>query len=203
LPHEEYSLNVLVLLAHPAASSLNAAIATEICATLQTAGHSLWFHDLYREGFDPLLTAAELQDDFEPAGLLRTHCDQLKSADRIIVIHPNYRNQPPAILKGWVDRVVRAGVAFRYSGEPGQEGVLLGLLTTGAALVINTADCPESADRNKGFPLKTIWAKDVLGNCGVRQVEYCCFYDVLFSSPETRRAWLAKAGRLALELCKD
>ena len=44
--------------------------------------------------------------------LLAAHQREIREADGIIVIHPNWWGQPPAIMKGWVDRVLRVGVAY-------------------------------------------------------------------------------------------
>ena len=54
--------------------------------------------------------------------------------------------QPPAILKGWIDRVIRPGVAYRFLEGDSGEGVPLGLLRAQTALVFNTANPPEDQE---------------------------------------------------------
>ena len=54
--------------------------------------------------------------------------------------------QPPAILKGWIDRVIRPGVAYRFLEGDSGEGVPLGLLRAQTALVFNTANTPEDRE---------------------------------------------------------
>jgi len=50
--------------------------------------------------------------------------------------------QPPAVLKGWVDRVFRAGVAYKFlEGDKG-DGVPVGLLKIRTAIVFNTSNTP-------------------------------------------------------------
>jgi len=183
-------MNIMMLLAHPGKASLNHAIANAVLEELKERGDNIFYHDLYAEEFDPLITAEELGGNFQPSGLLKSHCDEIMGADGIIIIHPNYRNQPPAILKGWVDRVVRSGVCFRYEGKDGEEGRPVGLLKAGKALIINTADCSEEQDRSRGFSLKRFWDEDVFSGCGVKDTVYQGFYSVLFSSHDERTGWL-------------
>lgn len=179
-----------MLLAHPGKASLNHAIANVVLEVLKERGDNIFYHDLYAEGFDPIITAEELGSNFDPRGLLKSHCDEIMGADCIIIIHPNYRNQPPAILKGWVDRVVRSGVCFRYSGKSGEEGRPVGLLKAKKAFIINTADCSEAHDRSRGFPLKRLWDEDVFSGCGVKETVYQGFYQVILSSQDERSGWL-------------
>lgn len=193
-------MRVTLLLAHPDPESLNAALAEKARKSLEAAGHQVCFHDLYREGFDPLLSVEELSDTWEPEGLMKTHCEEIAAADGIVIVHPNYRNQPPAILKGWVDRVIRSGVAFRFTGDEGEEGEEQGLLRAHKALVISTADCPEEVDRNEGFPIARFWDNYVFSGCGVGETSFHCFYQVLFSTPDLRSRWLDQVGELVGQL---
>lgn len=54
--------------------------------------------------------------------------------------------QPPAILKGWVDRVIRAGVAYEFAEGDSGEGVPIGLLKAKSALVFNTSNTLEERE---------------------------------------------------------
>jgi NAD(P)H dehydrogenase (quinone) len=65
-------------------------------------------------------------------------CVHLAAADLILVLHPNWWGQLPAILKGWVDRVFRLHTAYSYPAGVGPEGVPVGLLKARVALVFNT-----------------------------------------------------------------
>ena len=94
-------MNILMLLAHPDPASFNHAIADTACARIEENGHRLIFHDLYRERFDPVLPAGEIPADAELPSRIDAHCRELMDADGIVVIHPNWWGQPPAVLKGW------------------------------------------------------------------------------------------------------
>ena len=121
-------MNVSVILAHPAAGSLNHAIADTVVERLRSNGHDVFFHDLYRERFDPILVSAEIPRDAELPDAIAQHCAELARADGIVVVHPNWWGQPPAILTGWVDRVIRPGVAYEFLEGDSGEGVPKGLL---------------------------------------------------------------------------
>ena len=105
---------ISVILAHPDPKSLNHAIAEAAVVELKRIGHDVHFHDLYAERFDPVLPAGEIPEDASIPDFLRAHCREIASADGIVIVHPNWWGQPPAILKGWVDRVIRPGIAYRF-----------------------------------------------------------------------------------------
>jgi len=51
---------------------------------------------------------------------IQRHCAEIRQADGLVIVHPNWWGEPPAMLKGWVDRVLRAGVAYDF--PPGPQG---------------------------------------------------------------------------------
>ncbi len=108
-----------------------------------------------------------------------------------MIIHPNWWGQPPAILKGWVDRVIRPGIAYEFlEGDEG-EGIPQGLLKARAALVFNTSNTPEERERNIfGDPLESLWKNCVFGLCGVENVYRKMFSIVVTSSADERMRWL-------------
>ncbi len=100
---------ISLILAHPDKSSFNHAIARTAVDELQKKGHYVYFHDLYEEGFDPVLQGGEIVKGAKLPSLVENHCREIARAKGIIIVHPNWWGQPPAILKGWVDRVIRPG----------------------------------------------------------------------------------------------
>lgn len=98
-------MKILVTLAHPNPASFNAAIAHTVVETLEAGGHEVIFHDLYQEKFDPVLPVGEVAKDAPLPDLIARHSAEVAAADGIIIIHPSWWGQPPAILKGWLDRV--------------------------------------------------------------------------------------------------
>jgi NAD(P)H dehydrogenase (quinone) len=124
------------------------------------------------------------------------HCKEIANADGIIIVHPNWWGMPPAILKGWIDRVLRPEVAYRFvEGDKG-EGVPMGLLKAKAAIIFNTANTPAEREREIfGDPLETLWKNCVFDLCGVRKVHRQTFAVVVTSTPQQRAAWLAEVRR--------
>ena len=184
-------MNILVILGHPQPGSFNHAIADAACGTITRNGHRAILRDLYAERFDPCLPAAEIPDDGSVPDAIEAHCKDLQSADGIVIVHPNWWGQPPAILKGWVDRVVRPGVAYLFLEEDSGEGIPVGLLKAKATLVFNTSNTP--ADREQtvfGDPLEILWKNCIFGFCGVRTFHRRTFSVIVTSTLEQRRAWL-------------
>ncbi len=156
-------------------------------------GHGVSFHDLYAERFDPILPGPEIPKGAALDPAIKSHCDEIAAADGIVIVHPNWWGQPPAILKGWVDRVIRPGVAYEFVEGDGGEGVPVGLLRARCALVFNTSNTPEEREREAfGDPLETLWKRCIFGLCGVNDVRRRTFSVVVTSTPEERRGWLAE-----------
>jgi putative NADPH-quinone reductase len=124
------------------------------------------------------------------------HCKEISQAQGIIIIHPNWWGQPPAILKGWVDRVLRPGVAYRFvEGDKG-EGVPIGLLRANTAIVLNTSNTQSERESQVfGDPLETIWKNCIFDLCGVKTFYRETFSVVITSTIEQRQEWLQKTCR--------
>jgi len=145
-------VRALVVLSHPEPSSFAAALARTGAQTLGTE-----VVDLYAEGFDPRLTAADfteravpgrLQPMDEQAHAARTgtfapdvaaHVERLLAADLLVLVQPFWWFSLPAMAKGWIDRVFANGVAYYYPGTPAWTGPL----TANRALPIFTSSYEE------------------------------------------------------------
>ena len=123
--------------------------------------------------------------------IIQRHCQEIASAEGIIIIHPNWWGMPPAILKGWVDRVIRPGLAYEFLEGDSGEGVPRGLLRIRQAIVFNTSNTDPTREQSSfGDPLETIWKNCIFGLCGVAKFHRRTFSVVVSSTPEERRAWL-------------
>jgi putative NADPH-quinone reductase len=190
-------MRISVILAHPDPGSFNHAIANTAASELRRLGHSVSFHDLCAEGFDPALPAAEIPDGAPLPPAVAAHCREIAAADGIVIVHPNWWGQPPAILKGWIDRVIRPGVAYRFREGDSGEGVPVGLLRAGTAIVFNTSNTPAERELAAfGDPLDLIWKNCIFGLCGVNDVRREVLGVVVTSSEAERRQWLERARRL-------
>jgi NAD(P)H dehydrogenase (quinone) len=190
-------MRISVILAHPDKASLNHAIASIAVKQLEMNGLSVSFHDLYAENFGPLLVSKEIQKDAVLPEPVKCHCEEVRQADGIIVIHPNWWGQPPAVLKGWIDRVIRPGMAYEFLEGDAGEGIPRGLLKAEAALVFNTSNTPPEREQQVfGDPLETIWRNCIFGLCGVGNFHRRTFSTVVTSTENERREWLEEARTL-------
>ncbi len=190
-------MKISIILAHPNPASLNHAIAKTAEAELQNLGHNVRLHDLCQEQFSPLLPTEELGRDAQLGSVIRQHCFEILEADGIVIVHPNWWGMPPAILKGWIDRVLRMGMAYRFATNDQGEGVPQGLLKAKSAVVFNTANTPEDREREWfGDPLEALWKKCVFGLCGVQKVQRRTFSVVVTSTLEERKRWLTEVRQI-------
>lgn len=192
-------MNISILLAHPNPRSFNHAIASTAAEALRQCGHQVVLHDLCAENFPALLPASEFQKNAQLEPVVEKHCEEISAADGIVIVHPNWWGMPPAILKGWIDRVLRMGVAYRFVANDKGEGVPEGLLRAKTAIVFNTANTPDSREREWfGDPLETLWKRCVFDLCGVKRVERRTFSVVVTSTPEQRAQWLNEVREIVL-----
>jgi putative NADPH-quinone reductase len=184
-------MKVSLILAHPRSGSFNHAIAEMARNTLQSCGHQVSFHDLYQERFDPILHYEEIPKDAILDPIVQEHCEEIASAEGIIIVHPNWWGMPPAILKGWVDRVIRPGVAYEFLEGDSGEGVPQGLLKARIAIVFNTSNTLlEREHQVFGDPLETLWKNCIFALCGVKDFYRKTYNVVVTSSVDQRKAWL-------------
>lgn len=184
-------MKVSIILGHPTPGSFNHAIVATAEAALKARGHQVIVHDLYREHFDPVLTSDELPKDAPLPPDLAPYVDEIGEADGIIIVHPNYWSAPPAILRGWVDRVLRAGRAYNFVPDGNGGAKAVGLLKARVGLVFTTANTPHDKEVALfGDPLETHWLKVVFGLCGVRTTKRWDFSPIIVSTNEQREAWI-------------
>lgn len=197
-------MNISVILAHPDKNSFNHAIAHTVVEEFESHDNSVTFHDLYEEKFDPVLSKSEIPKDAFLPTEIQAYCKEISEADGIVVIHPNWWGQPPAILKGWIDRVIRPGVAYEFIEEDSGEGIPNGLLRARFALILNTSNTPTERERSVfGDPLDAIWKKCVFELCGVKKIYRRMFNIIVISSVEDRENWLIETREIVKSILQD
>jgi putative NADPH-quinone reductase len=108
-------MRVLYLYAHPLEESFHHAVREEARAGLREAGHAVDLCDLYAEGFDPVLSAAERRGYHGlPANRapVESYIRRVEQAEALVLSYPTWSFGLPAILKGFFDRVFIPGVSF-------------------------------------------------------------------------------------------
>lgn len=101
----------VVILCHPDVDSFNTAVARRYCDAVKKIGHRVVLRDLYRIGFDPVLKSRErpTSEDFELAPDVAAEIDLISGADVFVLVYPIWFGTPPAMMKGYVERVLGAG----------------------------------------------------------------------------------------------
>jgi NAD(P)H dehydrogenase (quinone) len=190
-------LEILIILAHPDPNSFNHAIAETAVSQIKMNGHKAILHDLYSEKFDSILLGQEIPTNAPLPDEIHRNCNDLKMADGIIIVHPNWWGQPPAILKGWIDRVIRPGVAYKFLEGDNGEGVPIGLLKARSVIIFNTANTPEQREREVfGDPLQLIWKNCIFELCGVSDFHREMFRVIITSTEEMRKQWLRRVEEI-------
>jgi NAD(P)H dehydrogenase (quinone) len=184
-------MKISVILAHPHEGSFNHAIAGEVISTLRSSACDVIFHDLYAERFDPLLLHPEIAREAPLSPAIAEYCKEIAAADGIVIIHPDWWGMPPAILKGWIDRILRPGVAYQFAETDSGEGIPEGLLAARAALVFNTSNTPALREQEIfGDPLERLWKDCIFAFCGVPVFRRKMFGVIVTSTEEERKEWL-------------
>jgi NAD(P)H dehydrogenase (quinone) len=192
-------MKISVILAHPNPGSFNHAIGAAVIQALGENRHDIVYHDLYTERFNPVLPFEEIPRGALLDPVIQAHCAEIAAAEGIVVIHPDWWGQPPAILKGWVDRVLRPGVAYRFLEGDRGEGVPVGLLKARAALVFNTSNTPRGREMEAfGDPLERLWKDCIFSLCGVPVIHRRMFSVVVTSTDDERRRWLEEVESTVL-----
>lgn len=190
-------MKILVILGHPERGSFNHAIANTVVRALENSGHEVIHHDLQAEGFDPILPGEEITRDGLMDTAVMAHCDELATTDGIVIVHPNWWGQPPAVLKGWIDRAFRPGVAYEFEEGDSGEGIPIGLLKAEAAVVFNTSNTPEARELSVfGDPLKNLWKACIFDLCGVKDFYRRNFGVIVMSTLEQRGEWLREVEEI-------
>jgi putative NADPH-quinone reductase len=106
----------LVVVAHPCSDSFGHATARAACDGLRRGGHAVELIDLYADGFAPAMTLEERLAYDGPDNVLcptvERYAGLVRAADTIVFVYPTWWSGLPAILKGWLDRVLVPGVGF-------------------------------------------------------------------------------------------
>lgn len=184
---------ILVVVGHPRRESLCAALAAAYAEAARGSGAEVEVLALADLAFDPVLRggyagAQPLEPDLVAAQA------SIAAASHLVLVYPTWWGAPPALLKGFVDRVLLPGFAFRY-----REGSSLWdkLLTGRSARLIVTADSPGWWLRFvTGNPAVKMMKTSVLDFCGVSPVRVTLLPSVRKSSAADREAWLAEVRRL-------
>lgn len=189
-------MRLLIVYAHPAAECFNRAVLRLTCETLAAHGHETHVLDLHAEGFDPVLTperyaryndTAHNTDEPEIAA----HAGHLAWAEGLILVYPTWWYGLPAILKGWLERVLVPGVALRVNERGKPIGPALGHIRVFGA--VSTYGAPWWWTRYVGDPGRRTLMRGVKSLCFPRsRTFWSAHYDIHNSTDRSRARALAR-----------
>jgi NAD(P)H dehydrogenase (quinone) len=189
-------MRALVVYAHPDPESYSGAVLARAVRGLDRAGHEVRVTDLYADGFDGAMTPDERVAHKEP-GVgpdLQRHADDLRWAELLVLVYPTWWSGFPAILKGWVDRVWVAGVAWelpdganRIRPRLGNIRRIIAITGHGSSKLVNMAE-GESGKRTVTRSMRAM--------CSWRtRTTWCALYGLDASTAEQRDAFLERVER--------
>ena len=184
---------ILVLLGHPGQQSFCTALAERYVTAAQQAGHEVRLCRLGALRFDPILHEGYQQIQPLEPDLQQAQADILW-AEHLVWVFPIWWGGIPALLKGFLDRVMLPGFAFKYRpGKAFPEKLLQGR----TADLLVTLDTPPWYYRwVYHMPGLHQMRRTTLAFCGIRPLKTLTFGPVLGSTAERRERWLEQASRL-------
>jgi NAD(P)H dehydrogenase (quinone) len=189
-----------VVYAHPVPDSYAGALFHAAVDALKGAGHEVRAIDLYAEGFQASMTADEhrayLSDDPISDPQVQEHADDILWAEVAVFVYPTWWAGVPAVLKGWLDRVLVNGVAFRKVTKGDGFTVRPNLHQLKAIVGITTYGSPRwfcflVADAGRRTLLRALWLS---ASKRTKRI-WLGLYTVQDRTPDERSAFLAKVER--------
>ncbi|MBB4864174.1 putative NADPH-quinone reductase [Pseudomonas nitritireducens] len=185
---------VLLILGHPAGDSFCGALAERYRQAASAAGHEVQLLRLGELAFDPLLHRGYAGVQPLEPDLLAAQ-EHIRWAQHLVFVFPVWWGGVPALLKGFLDRVLLPGFAFRYrKGSPFPEKLLKGR----TAHLLVTMDTPPWYYRwFQRMPALHQMRRTTLAFCGIRSLQTQVYGPLLNASAQRRERWLGKVEALA------
>ena len=191
-------MRALVVYCHPDPGSFNAAICSLVCAKLREAGAELRLRNLYAENFQPVLSQKEWHDYLDPALNTVTvtwDVESLRWCDTLIFIYPTWWYGPPAMLKGWLDRVLLPDVAFLLP-DVDHPRLRPALRQIGRMAVFTTCGAGWWVNFLAGFPGRRQLQRGVGWLCKpLHRRAFLALYCIDQTTPDHRARHLLRVGR--------
>lgn len=185
---------VAVIVGHPAADSWCGALADSYAAAARAGGHEVRMVHLAQLDFDPNLHEGYRQIQALEPDLLAAQAT-VAWAEHVVIAYPIWWGSVPALLKGFLDRILLPGFAFKYRpGKAFPEQLLRG---RSAQLLVSMDTPPWYFRWVYRMPGVVQLKKTTLEFCGIAPVKVAAFGPLISSSSAQRASWLVKAARLA------
>ena len=191
-------MRALVVYCHPRPDSFTAAVRDVVLDKLNAAGAEVRMQDLYAAGFNPILSAPEhtdYEDEARNQAPVAAEIADLAWCDTLIFVYPTWWYGLPAVLKGWLDRVLVPGMAFLMPDAVNRT-IRPGLTHITRLGVFTTCGASWWLTRMVGAPGRRTILRGVRLLCAKRcKTAFVAHYLMDSSTPESRAAHLTKVGK--------
>lgn len=177
---------ITIIYSHPYDGSFNHAVLESVIARLEATDRKYQLADLYKDGFNPVMTPADLKlySKGETADeLARKYLTMLENSDQVIMIFPVWWGMMPAMVKGFFDKVLLRGGAYDYSPD----GAMLPALQISRTVVVTTSQSPSVMF---GSFFEGYLAPMVLNSVGMTGVEWYNCDNTSHGTNEHREAFI-------------
>ncbi|MHA1522918.1 MAG: NAD(P)H-dependent oxidoreductase [Alphaproteobacteria bacterium] len=190
-------MNILLIYCHPCAESFTAAVRDRALSVLKKSGHDVQLLDLYAEGFNPVMSAAERRGYHTPGDNeipVSRQIEQIKWAQAMVFVYPTWWFGLPAMLKGWLDRVWVPHVTFAM---PEQGKTAQPLMThVQRIVVLSSCGAPWWMMALVGNPGRRTILRGVRSLCARRcKTKWLAHYKIDTSTKASRTAFLDRVAR--------
>lgn len=190
-------MKVLVVYCHPLEGSLIAAARDRVLAGLSAGGHEVRVTDLYADGFRPELSEWERVHHLDPPDTkpeITSYADDLRWCEALVLVYPTWWSGQPGMLKGWIDRVWVAGVA--YDLPPGANRIRPKLTNIRRIVAVTTHGSSKLVNTLSGESGKRVVTRSLRVLCNrFARTTWLAFYGADRSTPEQRTRFLARVER--------
>ncbi len=195
-------MKALVVYCHPNPESFTAHLRDRVLASLTARGAEIRVRDLYGEGFDPVMDRAEREGYHTPGDNERPVASELadlKWCDTLIFVYPTWWFGLPAMLKGWLDRVL---VPYATFSMPSEDAPIRGQLDNIRTLtVVTTCGARWFQSKIIGEPGRRTILRGMRFICHPRcKTRYAALYRIDTSTHEKRTAYADHVARLVTNL---
>ena len=184
--------NIFLVYGHYNEKSFNAAIRDTFIKTAKENGNEIDSVDLYKEKFNPVF-AGEKPDE-----IVLDHRKRIEKSDLIVLIAPIWNFRMPAILEGWIDKVLAPPWAFSFKQLVGNYGYPQGHLKDKKAIIFCTYGSPRLAITTffLNLPIRRL-KRGVFYICGIRNIIYKRYFAVPFVNKKQRESFLKDVSNTA------
>ena len=186
---------IFIIYGHYDDKSFNASIKNTFIETVKKNGHEVDCVDLYKEKFDPVFSGGE------PGADVLDHRKRIDNSDIIVLIAPIWNFRMPAIVEGWIDKVLAPPWAFTFKRLFGNYGYPKGNLGDKKAIIFCTYGSPRLAITTffLNLPIRRL-KRGVFYICGITNILYRRYFAVPFVTDKERQGFLEDVKKTAKNL---